>query len=96
MSETMKKRNAAIACGDMKAAEKEIIIEQGNYGPSKNEIINLAGMEIKVEGYEIVLDEKSGKVLRVKDNRTIGEVIDDRRRRKLIAAMKKGKEEIEH
>ena len=86
MSETMKK-NPAIACGNMKPAEKEIIVEQGNYGPSKNEINNLAGMEIKVEGYEIILDEKSGKVLRVQDNRTIGEIIDDRRRRKIMDAM---------
>ena len=45
-------------------------------------------MEIKVEGYEIILDEKSGKVLRIKDNRTIGEVIDDRRRQKIIDTMK--------
>lgn len=92
MSETSKKSgNTAIACGDMKAKEdgKGIIIEQGNYGPSKNEINNLAGMEIKVEGYEIVFDEKSGKILRVKDNRTISEIIDDKNRRKIMEAMKK-------
>jgi len=87
MNETNKK-NPAIAWGNMKPAEKELIVEQGEYGPSKNEINNLAGMEIKVEGYEIILDEKLGKVLRIKDNRTIGEVIDDRRRQKIIDTMK--------
>ena len=37
MSDT-KKSNAAIACGDMKLKDdgKGIIIDQGNYGPSKN------------------------------------------------------------
>lgn len=90
MSETNnKKRNAAIAYGEMKESDKGIVIEQGNYGPSKNEINNLAGMEIKVEGYEIVLDEKSGKLLRVQDNRTINEIIDDKNRRKILEAMKK-------
>lgn len=75
MSETRKnERNPAIACGEMKQREKGIIIEQGNYGPSKNEINNLAGMEIKVEGYEIVFDEKSGKILRVQDKRTLSEM----------------------
>lgn len=48
MSDT-KKSNAAIACGDMKLKDdgKGIIIDQGNYGPSKNEINQLAGMEIE-------------------------------------------------
>ena len=97
MSET--KRNPAIACGDMKAKkeEKGIIIEQGTYGPAKKDIINLAGMEIKVEGYEIILDEKSGKLLRVKDNHTIGEIINDKTHRKIMEAMKnQEKEGIEH
>ena len=50
MSDT-KKSNAAIACGDMKLKDdgKGIIIDQGNYGPSKNEINQLAGMEIKFD-----------------------------------------------
>ena len=94
MSETMK-RNPAIACGDMKSVEGKIIVDQGKYGPSKMEINTLAGMEIKVEGYELTYDEKSGKVLRVKDNRTIGEVMNDRRRTKIIEAMKKQREGIE-
>ena len=92
MSETNKKiRNTAIAYGDMKAKEngKEIIIEQGNYGPSKNEINSLAGMEIKVEGYEIVFDEKSGKILRVKDNRAISEIIDEDKRKIVERAIKR-------
>ena len=66
MSETIKKRNAAIACGEMKQEGKGIIVEQGNYGPSKNEIINLAGMEIKVEGYEIA--GKTGTAQKYENN----------------------------
>lgn len=49
MSETKKRKgNAAIACGDVKTNEdnKGIIIEQGTYSPSKNEVNQLAGMEI--------------------------------------------------
>ena len=99
MSETIRKTgDPRIACGDVKTREdsKGIIIEQGTYGPSKNEINNLAGMEIKVEGYEIIFDEKSGKLLRVKDNRTLSEITDDKNRRKIMEAMnKKEKEGIE-
>ena len=98
MSETNKKLgNTAIAYGDMKAQENGIIIDQGNYGPSKNEINNLAGMEIKVEGYEIVFDEKSGELLRVKDKHIINKITGDKSK-KIIYAMKnkENKEEFEH
>lgn len=70
MSETSKKSgNAAIACGDMKAKEdsKGIIIEQGNYGPSKNEINNLAGMIIEAKE-NTVTNELNGKVSRIDKN----------------------------
>ena len=98
MSETInKKKNPAIACGEMKQQDRGIVIEQGNYGPSRDDINGLAGMEIKVEGYEIVLDEKSGKLLRVKDNHTINEIIDIDIRKKIMKAKKeKEKEGIEH
>ena len=99
MSETNnKKKNPAIACGEMKQEDKGIIIEQGNYGPSKNEINNLAGMEIKVEGYEIVFDEKSGKILRVQEGRTLSEMTRDKYDRVLKEAKRREsrKEEIEH
>lgn len=92
MSET-KKKNPAIACGNMKKTENELIIEYPDFGHSKNDIINLAGMEIKVEGYEIVFDENTGRVLRIKDNRTISEIIDDRNKDKIIRAMKTNKKE---
>lgn len=100
MSETKRRTgNTAIAYGDMKAKEngKEIVIEQGNYGPSKNEVNGLAGMEIKVEGYEIVLDEKTGKLLRIKDNRTLSEILDDKKRARIMEALgKQEKEGFEH
>lgn len=58
MSDT-KKSNPAIACGDVKLTEDEktILIDQGNYGPSKNEINQLAGMEIKFDEECIVTNE---------------------------------------
>ena len=64
MSDAKNKSNAAIACGDMKVKDdgKGIIIDQGNYGPSKNEINQLAGMEIKFDEECIVTNEtKNGK-----------------------------------
>ena len=93
MSDT-KKKNPAIACADLQYDERgnKISVEQGNYGPSKNEINSLAGMKIQVEGYEIIKDEKTGKILRIKDNRTINEVIDDKHRRMIEAALKKKEE----
>ena len=99
MSETNnKKKNPAIACGEMKQQEKGIVVEQGNYGPSKNEINNLAGMEIKVEGYEIVVDEKTGKILRVQDGRTLSEMTRDKYDRVLKEAKRResSKDGFEH
>ena len=94
MSDTNNKKNPAIACADLRYDEKgnRIAVEQGNYGPSKSEINNLAGMEIQVEGFEIIKDEKTGKILRIKDNRTINEVIDDKHRRLIEEALKKKEE----
>ena len=37
-------------------------------------------------------DEKTGKILRIKDNRIINEVIDDKHRRMIEAALKKKEE----
>lgn len=99
MSETRRnQRDTAIACGEMKQKEKGIIIEQGKYGPSKNEINNLAGMEIKVEGYEIIFDEESGKILRVQDKRTLSEMTKDKYDRILKEAKRREsrKEGLEH
>ena len=97
MSDTKNNNNPAIACADLKYDERgnRIAVEQGNYGPSKNEINSLAGMEIKVEGFEIVKDEKTGKILRIKDNRTINEVIDDKHRRLIEEALKRKEEREE-
>ena len=98
MSETNKKiKNTAVACAEMKETDKGLVVDQGKYSPSRTDINTLAGIEIKVEGYEIVLDEKTGKILRVQDNRTISEIVDDERRRKIKEAMKtKEQEGIEH
>jgi len=71
MSETSKKKgNAAIACADVKTKKNEIIVEQGKYGPSNNEINELAGIEIAVEDClitnengEIQVVDKTGKVI---------------------------------
>ena len=99
MSETRKnKRNTAIAYGEMKQKEKGITLEQGSYGPSKEEINSLAGLEIKVEAYEIILDEKTGKALRVKDGKTLSEISKDKYDRLIKEAKKKEKREetMEH
>lgn len=77
MSETNKKTesNLAIACADLKVSEnrKEIKVEQGKYGPSRKEVNQLAGMEIKWEdstvtnetpdGRVAILDKSTGKVI---------------------------------
>ena len=74
MSETNNK-NPAIACGNMKINQdvKELTIEQGTYGPSKNEVNSLVGMEIPMEdatitnetpdGKSVVIDTKTGNVI---------------------------------
>lgn len=71
MSDT-KKSNAAIACGDMKLKDdgKGIIIDQGNYGPSKNEINQLAGMEIKFDEECIVMNETPNGTIAMIDKNT--------------------------
>ena len=78
MSDTKKKSNAAIACGDMKfnADGRSIILDQGNYGPSRDDINQLAGMEIEFgddkeciitnetsDGKTAVIDPKTGDII---------------------------------
>ena len=79
MSETNKKTNnkRAIACGDMKLVDgKELVLDQENYSPSRQEVNQLAGMEIKFDeanectvtnetpdGRVAVLDKSTGKVI---------------------------------
>lgn len=72
MSDTKNKSNAAIACGDMKIKEdgKGIILDQENYGPSKNEINQLAGMEIKFEEECIITNETENGEIAVIDKKT--------------------------
>ena len=91
MSETNKKtkNNPAIACADIKTDGKQLIIEQGKYGPSRDDINELAGIEIKLEdatvtnetpeGRIAVRDEKTGDVIGYLDNdgtikRKLGEI----------------------
>lgn len=82
MSDTKSKSNAAIACGDMKVNEdgKGIIIDQGSYGPSKNEINQLTGIEIKFDEECIVTNEtKDGKTAMIdkKTGKLIGYLEED-------------------
>lgn len=74
MSDT-KKSNAAIACGDMKFDGKGIIIDQGNYGPSKNEINQLAGMEIEFKECIVTNETPNGTTAMIDKN--TGEPIGD-------------------
>lgn len=73
MSETNNKtkNNPAIACGDIKLDEKEgIILDQGKYGPSKTEINQLAGMEIKFEEESMVTNETEDGRIAMMDKKT--------------------------
>lgn len=76
MSDTKNKSNTAIACGNLKTnEEKSISIEYGTYGPAKNDLINLAGLDITCGGtYKIEKDSKTGKILRIEDGRTLSEM----------------------
>ena len=80
MSDKKNKSNTAIACGNLKTdSEKSISIEYGTYGPAKNDLINLAGIDITCGGtYKIEKDPKTGKILRVKDGRTLSEMQKDK------------------
>ena len=76
MSDTRNKSNTAIACGDIKLKGKGIIIDQGKYGPSRNDINQLAGIKIKFgeENECIVTNEtETGEVAMI-DKKT-GELI---------------------
>lgn len=79
MSETNNKSNTAIACGNLKTdSKKSISIQYGTYGPTKNDLINLAGIDITCGGtYKIEKDPKTGKILRIQDGRTISEMQKD-------------------
>lgn len=64
MSDTKKSRNTAIACGNMKEENGRIVIEEGKYGPSKQDLLNLAGMEIICDTHTFE-QEKNGEIIRV-------------------------------
>ena len=71
MSDTKNKSNAAIACGDMKLRDdgKGVSIDQEKYGPSKNDINQLAGMEIKFDEECIVTNEtENGNIAMIDKN----------------------------
>lgn len=100
MSDTKNKSNTAVACGELKTDEKKIIsIEHGAYGPSKNEINQLAGKEIKFDeestvtnetpdGRTAMIDKKTGNVIGYLDgdgtlNRKLAEM--DRKEQRILA-----------
>lgn len=67
MSDTNKSRNTAIACGNMKEENGRIIIEEGKYGPSKQDLLDLAGMEITCDTHTFE-QAQNGEVVRVNQN----------------------------
>ena len=95
MSDTNNKSNTAIACGNLKTDEKKSIsIEYGTYGPAKNELINLAGLDITCGGtYKIEKDPKTGKILRIQDGRTLSEMSKEKYEKIIKAQSKNNKEE---
>ncbi len=90
MSDTKNKsEKKAVAYEVVQVENNKLKLVEGKYALSTKELRALDGMILNTESYEIVKDDKTGKILRVKDNRTINEVIDDNRRRKIEEAMKK-------
>ena len=90
MSETNKKsEKKAVAYEVVQVENDKLKLIEGRYALSTKELRNIDGMIINTENYEIVRDEKTGKVLRMQDNRTINEIIDDKNRRKILEAMSK-------
>lgn len=90
MSETNKKsEKEAVAYEVVQAKNDKLKLIEGRYALSTKELRNIDGMILNTEKYEIIRDEKTGKLLRIKDNRTMNEIIDDKNRRKIMEAMKK-------
>ena len=95
MSDTKKPNNPVAAYEVVQAENNMLKLVEGRYALSKEELNNLPGMIINAVGYEIVKDEKTGKILRVKDNRTISEVNDDKHRRLIENKLKELEEKEE-
>ena len=92
MSDTNNKSNTTIACGNLKTDEKKSISIE--YGTSKNELINLAGLDITCGGtYKIEKDPKTGKILRIQDGRTLSEMSKEKYEKIIKAQSKNNKEE---
>ena len=89
MSDTNNKSNTAIACGNLKTDEtKSISIEYGTYGPAKNDLMSLAGLDITCGIYKIEKDPKTGKILRIQDGRTLSEISKEKYKKILEAESK--------
>ena len=84
--------------GDDKVAVTGISDPFSSVGVTINKNIDRSLEKLtKYEGYEIVFDEKSGKLLRVKDNRAINEILADDKKMKIMKVLKQQeKEGLEH
>ena len=92
MSDT--KNNPVAAYEVVQVENNKLKLIEGRYALSREELNNLPGMIIEASGHEVIKDDKTGKILRVKDNHTINEIIDDKHR-KIIEEKLKEKEEKE-
>ena len=89
-----KKSETAVACAaDMGVDEKNMIkLKSPIYTMSKQEMDKQVDtILISTGDFQVVRDPKTGKLLRMKDNRTIGEVSEENRDR-LIREFKKNEE----
>ena len=91
MSDTKKKPVAAYEVVQVENDKLKLI--EGRYALSIEELNNLPGMILETVDYKVVKDEKTGKILRVKDNKTINEVIDDKQRKLIEDALRKKEQE---
>ncbi len=79
MSETKnKKGKKAVAYEVVQVENNKLKLIEGRYALSTDELRQLDGMILNTESYKIVKDEKTGKVLRVQDNRTLSEMSADK------------------
>ena len=79
MSETNnKKGKKAVAYEVVQVENNKLKLIEGRYALSTDELRQLDGMILNTESYKIVKDEKTGKVLRVQDNRTLSEMSADK------------------
>ena len=74
MSETKKKNNPVAAYEVLQEENNKLKLIEGRYALSNEELRKIDGMILTTSNYNIVKDEKTGKVFRVQDNQILSEM----------------------